>query len=53
LPSSGHFERRGGLEKDKDHSVLDAVVQLKRLEEEGDSVYHEWVGGCSMARLTR
>jgi uncharacterized protein len=32
-----------GLEKNKDHAVLDSVVQVKRLEEEGDSVYHEWV----------
>ena len=32
-----------GLERNKDHAVLDAVVQVKRLEEEGDSVYHEWV----------
>lgn len=33
-----------GLEKNKDHVVLDACAQVKRLEEEGDSVYHEWVG---------
>jgi predicted phosphate transport protein (TIGR00153 family) len=32
------------LEKNKDRTVLDAVGQVKRLEEEGDSVYHEWVG---------
>jgi predicted phosphate transport protein (TIGR00153 family) len=32
-----------GLEKNKNGVVLDAVAQVKRLEEEGDSVYHEWV----------
>ena len=32
-----------GLEKNKDRVVLDACAQVKRLEEEGDSVYHEWV----------
>ena len=31
------------LEKNKDRSVLEAVARVKRLEEEGDSVYHEWV----------
>ena len=31
------------LEKNKDRSVLEACAQVKRLEEEGDSVYHEWV----------
>jgi uncharacterized protein len=31
------------LEKNKDRTVLDACAQVKRLEEEGDSVYHEWV----------
>jgi predicted phosphate transport protein (TIGR00153 family) len=31
------------LEKNKDSSVLDACAEVKRLEEEGDSVYHEWV----------
>jgi hypothetical protein len=31
------------LEKNKDGSVLQAVATVKRLEEEGDSVYHEWV----------
>ena len=31
------------LEKNKDRNVLDACAQVKRLEEEGDSVYHEWV----------
>jgi uncharacterized protein len=32
-----------GLEKNKDRVVLEACAQVKRLEEEGDSVYHEWV----------
>jgi len=32
------------LEKNKNRTVLDACDQVKRLEEEGDSVYHEWVG---------
>jgi predicted phosphate transport protein (TIGR00153 family) len=32
-----------GLEKNKDRMVLDACAQVKRLEEEGDSLYHEWV----------
>ena len=32
------------LEKNKDGTVLDACVQVKRLEEEGDSLYHEWLG---------
>jgi uncharacterized protein len=31
------------LEKNKNRIVLDACEQVKRLEEEGDSVYHEWV----------
>jgi hypothetical protein len=31
------------LERNKDGSVLQAVATVKRLEEEGDSVYHEWV----------
>jgi len=31
------------LEKNKDSTVLDACAEVKRLEEEGDSVYHEWV----------
>ncbi len=31
------------LEKNKDRLVLDACDQVKRLEEEGDSVYHDWV----------
>jgi predicted phosphate transport protein (TIGR00153 family) len=31
------------LEKNKDRAVLDACAQIKRLEEEGDSFYHEWV----------
>ena len=32
------------LEKSKDKSVLDACASVKRLEEQGDSLYHEWVG---------
>jgi predicted phosphate transport protein (TIGR00153 family) len=32
------------LEKNKNRTVLDAVAQVKRLEEEGDSIFHEWVG---------
>ena len=32
------------LEKDKNGAVLEACKQVKALEEEGDSVYHEWVG---------
>jgi predicted phosphate transport protein (TIGR00153 family) len=32
-----------GLEKNRDRVVLEACAQVKRLEEEGDSVYHEWV----------
>jgi predicted phosphate transport protein (TIGR00153 family) len=32
------------LEKNKDRSVLEACARIKRLEEEGDSLYHEWVG---------
>jgi uncharacterized protein Yka (UPF0111/DUF47 family) len=32
------------LEKNKNRTVLDACDQVKRLEEEGDSIYHEWVG---------
>jgi len=32
------------LEKNKDGTVLGACVQIKRLEEEGDSLYHEWLG---------
>lgn len=31
------------LEKNRDRAVLDACDQVKHLEEEGDSVYHEWV----------
>jgi uncharacterized protein len=31
------------LEKNKNRTVLNACEQVKRLEEEGDSVYHEWV----------
>jgi predicted phosphate transport protein (TIGR00153 family) len=32
------------LEKNKGGTVLEAAVQVKRLEEEGDSLYHEWLG---------
>jgi predicted phosphate transport protein (TIGR00153 family) len=32
------------LEKNKNGMVLTACVQIKRLEEEGDSLYHEWLG---------
>jgi uncharacterized protein len=32
-----------GLEKNRDRVVLEACAQVKKLEEEGDSVYHEWV----------
>jgi uncharacterized protein len=31
------------LEKNKGGTVLAACVQVKRLEEEGDSLYHEWL----------
>lgn len=31
------------LEQNKARTVLDACVQVKRLEEEGDSLYHEWL----------
>jgi uncharacterized protein len=31
------------LEKNKNRTVLNACEQVKRLEEEGDSIYHEWV----------
>jgi uncharacterized protein len=34
----------GSLEKNKAGTVLEACVQVKRLEEEGDSLYHEWLG---------
>jgi predicted phosphate transport protein (TIGR00153 family) len=34
----------GALEKNKGGVVLAACVQVKRLEEEGDSLYHEWLG---------
>jgi uncharacterized protein len=33
----------GALEKNKGGVVLAACVQVKRLEEEGDSLYHEWL----------
>lgn len=32
------------LQKNPGRTVLDACVQVKRLEEEGDSLYHEWLG---------
>jgi predicted phosphate transport protein (TIGR00153 family) len=32
------------LEKNRGGTVLEACVQVKRLEEEGDSQYHEWLG---------
>jgi uncharacterized protein len=32
------------LEKNRGGTVLEACVQVKRLEEEGDSLYHEWLG---------
>ena len=42
------------LEKNKTGRVLDACVQVKRLEEEGDSLYHEWLGrALRRARPTR
>lgn len=34
----------GALEQNKGGTVLGACVQVKRLEEEGDSLYHEWLG---------
>jgi predicted phosphate transport protein (TIGR00153 family) len=34
----------GALEKNKGGTVLEACIQVKRLEEEGDSLYHEWLG---------
>jgi predicted phosphate transport protein (TIGR00153 family) len=33
-----------GLERNAARVVLDACAQVKRLEEEGDSLYHEWLG---------
>jgi predicted phosphate transport protein (TIGR00153 family) len=33
-----------GLEKNRAGAVLEAAVQVKRLEEEGDALYHEWLG---------
>jgi len=33
----------GSLEKNKAGTVLQACIQVKRLEEEGDSLYHEWL----------
>jgi predicted phosphate transport protein (TIGR00153 family) len=32
------------LEKNRAGTVLEACIQVKRLEEEGDSLYHEWLG---------
>ena len=32
------------LEKNRGNTVLQACVQVKRFEEEGDSLYHEWLG---------
>jgi uncharacterized protein Yka (UPF0111/DUF47 family) len=32
------------LERNKNGTVLNACVQIKRLEEEGDTLYHEWLG---------
>jgi predicted phosphate transport protein (TIGR00153 family) len=32
------------LERNRDGTVLNACVQIKRLEEEGDTLYHEWLG---------
>ena len=32
------------LETNKGGTVLAACVQVKRMEEEGDSLYHEWLG---------
>jgi len=32
------------LEENKGGTVLQACIQVKRLEEEGDSLYHEWLG---------
>jgi uncharacterized protein len=34
----------GALERNKNGTVLNACVQVKRLEEEGDSLYHQWMG---------
>ncbi|HTO74103.1 MAG TPA: DUF47 family protein [Gemmatimonadales bacterium] len=33
-----------GLSEDKSQAVIAACVQVKRFEEEGDSLYHEWMG---------
>ena len=43
----------GALEKNKDGTVLNACVQVKRLEEEGDSLYHEWLGRLFEGRAGR
>ena len=37
-------DRRAGARAEQDGTVLDACIQVKRLEEEGDSLYHEWLG---------
>ena len=34
----------GALERNRAGTVLEACIQVKRLEEEGDSLYHEWLG---------
>ncbi|HXE56732.1 MAG TPA: DUF47 family protein [Gemmatimonadales bacterium] len=33
-----------GLERDREGTVMPACIAVKRLEEEGDSLYHEWLG---------
>jgi uncharacterized protein Yka (UPF0111/DUF47 family) len=33
-----------GLANPRDGVVLPACIAVKRLEEEGDSLYHEWLG---------
>jgi predicted phosphate transport protein (TIGR00153 family) len=38
------FRAVSALERDRNGTVLDACKQVKGLEEEGDSLYHEWVG---------
>ncbi len=32
-----------GLTKDRENTVMPACVEVKRLEEEGDALYHEWL----------
>ena len=34
----------GSLEENRGGTVLQACIQVKWLEEEGDSLYHEWLG---------